>query len=50
MIAALFERKVIALPCGEDTVRFRLPLNFSMEEADELLSRVESCVPLTTRI
>lgn len=50
MIAAMFERKVIALPCGEDTVRFRLPLNFSMEEADELLSRVESCVPLTTRI
>jgi len=50
MIAALFDRKVIALPCGEDSVRFRLPLNFTREEADELLSRVESCVPLGTRI
>ncbi|MDG2200704.1 MAG: aminotransferase class III-fold pyridoxal phosphate-dependent enzyme [Phycisphaerales bacterium] len=50
MIAALFDRRVIALPCGEDSVRFRLPLNFTLEEADELLSRVESCVPLVTRI
>ncbi|MDG2292701.1 MAG: aminotransferase class III-fold pyridoxal phosphate-dependent enzyme, partial [Phycisphaerales bacterium] len=49
MLAALFERNVIALPCGDDTVRFRLPLNFSMAEADELLNRVESCVPLATR-
>jgi L-lysine 6-transaminase len=49
MLAALFDRKVIALPCGEDSVRFRLPLNFSTAEADELLNRVESCVPLVTR-
>ncbi|MCH2149665.1 MAG: L-lysine 6-transaminase [Phycisphaerales bacterium] len=49
MIAAMFERNVIALPCGEDSVRFRLPLNFSMDEADELLNRVQSCVPLAMR-
>lgn len=49
MIAALFERRVIALPSGQDSVRFRLPLNLTREDADELLNRVESCVPLLTR-
>jgi len=39
----------MALPCGDESVRFRLPLNFSREEADELLDRVASCVPLATR-
>ena len=48
MLSALFDRKVMALPCGDDSVRFRLPLNFSREEADELLNRVASCVPLAT--
>lgn len=48
MLTALFDRKVMALPCGDESVRFRLPLNFSREEADELLDRVASCAPLAT--
>ena len=37
------------MPCGDQSVRFRLPLNFGMDQADELLNRVQSCVPLATR-
>jgi L-lysine 6-transaminase len=45
MLAALLEQKVLALPCGERSIRFRLPLIIGESEVDELLSRVSRCVP-----
>jgi L-lysine 6-transaminase len=39
MIESLLARKVLALPCGADSVRFRLPLIISEAEVDELLTR-----------
>ena len=42
MVRDLFEHKVIALPCGDQAMRFRLPLIMSHEEADILLNAVES--------
>ena len=42
MVAELYEHLVIALPCGTDSVRFRLPLNVTTEEVDELLSRTST--------
>ena len=45
MLGALMDKKVMALPCGDDSVRFRLPLIINEQEVDELLSRVEACVP-----
>ena len=44
VLAGLFERKAIALPCGEDSLRFRLPLIMTTDEADELLTRFEASV------
>ncbi len=44
MLKALFDRKVLALPSGTDSVRFRLPLIISAPEVDELLERVSACV------
>ena len=39
ILKSFFNCSVIALPCGTRSVRFRLPLIMTMEEADELLSR-----------
>ncbi len=39
MLAALTGQKVLALPCGTRSVRFRLPLILEHADADELLSR-----------
>jgi L-lysine 6-transaminase len=44
MLKALFDRKVMALPSGADSVRFRLPLIMTAPEVDELLARVSACV------
>ncbi|MCH2138137.1 MAG: aminotransferase class III-fold pyridoxal phosphate-dependent enzyme [Phycisphaerales bacterium] len=44
VLSELFNRKVIALPCGDDSVRFRLPLTMTTDEADELLNRFEASV------
>jgi len=38
-VKGLCDRKVLALPCGEDSVRFRLPLVIEDADVDELLSR-----------
>jgi 4-aminobutyrate aminotransferase-like enzyme len=35
---------VIALPCGTQSVRFRLPLIMTIEEAGELLTRVKDAI------
>ncbi len=48
MLTALMDKRVMALPCGTKSVRFRLPLVFTEAEVDELLSRVEACVPAGT--
>ncbi len=45
MLNSLMDKKVMALPCGDDSVRFRLPLVINESEVDELLSRVAACVP-----
>ena len=44
MIKSLKDSFVIALPCGERSVRFRLPLIMTVEEADELLGRTRDAV------
>ncbi|MCZ6836952.1 MAG: L-lysine 6-transaminase [Planctomycetota bacterium] len=45
MIKAMMDKKALVLPCGDTSVRFRLPLIVGEKEVDELLSRVEACVP-----
>lgn len=40
-IAALFEAKMITLPCGQSSMRFRTPLNLQSDDADEILNRTE---------
>lgn len=49
MLKALFDRQVLALPCGPASVRFRLPLIISADEVSELLSRVAACAPAGAR-
>ena len=44
VLQGLFERKAIALPCGETSLRFRLPMVMTTTEADELLDRFEAAV------
>ncbi len=43
MLTGLYEKRVLALSCGPDSVRFRLPLVISSAEADMLLERVAEC-------
>ncbi len=43
MVSALFEKKVLALPCGSCSVRFRLPLILNEAEAGDLLTRFAQC-------
>jgi len=44
MLNALMDNGVIALPCGTRSVRFRLPLIMTMEEAGILLERTREAV------
>ena len=44
MLQALVKEKVIALPCGTRSVRFRLPLVMTMDDANELLNRTNDAV------
>ena len=44
VLKGLFERKTIALSCGVDSLRFRLPMIMTTSEADELLDRFEASV------
>ncbi len=44
MLDAMFENHLMALPCGSDSVRFRLPLTFSVDEVDTLLKLVDQSV------
>ena len=45
MIRSLFAHKVLALPCGIRSMRFRLPLTMTAEEAGILLERTAAAVP-----
>lgn len=45
MLQSLYGQKVLALPTGELSVRFRLPLNINESEVDELLSRTAAAIP-----
>ena len=40
-LAALFEARLMALPCGKRSMRFRTPLNLEEADADEVLNRTE---------
>ena len=42
MLHSLFKEKMLALPCGKKSVRFRLPLVMTMEDASELLNRTRN--------
>jgi L-lysine 6-transaminase len=42
MLGRMFDNELMALPCGPDSIRFRLPYVISAEEIDEVLNRVES--------
>lgn len=44
MLSSLMDSYVIALPCGTKSVRFRLPLIMTIEEAGELLTRVREAI------
>lgn len=44
MLNALMDESVIALPCGTSSVRFRLPLIMTINDADELLNRTRDAV------
>ena len=44
MLKSLMDAFVIALPCGTQSIRFRLPLIMTIEEAGELLNRVKSAI------
>ena len=45
MVRSLYEHKVLALPCGTRSMRFRLPLTMTAEEAGILLERTAAAVP-----
>ena len=50
MLGALMETGVIALPCGTQSVRFRLSLVMTIEDADELLNRTSTAVQALTAV
>jgi L-lysine 6-transaminase len=50
MLASLMETSVIALSCGTRSVRFRLPLIMTIEDADELLNRTRMAVSTLTSV
>ncbi|MCP3903715.1 MAG: L-lysine 6-transaminase [Planctomycetes bacterium] len=45
MLEALYDKRVLALPSGDTSIRFRLPLVINADEVDELLTRLTTCIP-----
>ncbi|MDP6540577.1 MAG: L-lysine 6-transaminase [Planctomycetota bacterium] len=45
VLSDLRQRRLLALPCGEATIRFRMPLVVSEDEVRLALERVAACVP-----
>jgi L-lysine 6-transaminase len=48
MLDAFMDAGVIALPCGTRSVRFRLPLVMTTQDADELLHRTQTAITAMT--
>jgi len=48
MLQSMMKEKLLALPCGKKSVRFRLPLIMTMEDASELLNRTRSAAKSMT--
>ncbi len=44
ILKSMWDVGVIALPCGVQSVRFRLPLIMTIDDADELLNRTQTAV------
>jgi len=49
MLAQLREKRLLALPCGERAVRFRLPLNVGAGEIQLGLEKIAACTPARVR-
>lgn len=47
LVKRLGEQKLLALPCGPDSIRFRMPLTISAAEVQLILERVDSAVSTT---
>jgi 4-aminobutyrate aminotransferase-like enzyme len=45
----MFDNELIALPCGPNSIRFRLPFVIQPEEIDEILNRTEASLRPPTR-
>ncbi|MDP6693161.1 MAG: aminotransferase class III-fold pyridoxal phosphate-dependent enzyme, partial [Phycisphaerales bacterium] len=48
MLQSLIKEQVLALPCGKRSVRFRLPLIMTLQDANELLNRTLNAVKSMT--
>jgi L-lysine 6-transaminase len=44
LVSRMADQKLIALPCGPDSIRFRMPLSVSANEVQMILERVEAAV------
>jgi len=49
MLGRLGEQKVLALGCGDCSIRFRLPLMIEQGEVDEILRRVGAALPASVQ-
>jgi L-lysine 6-transaminase len=49
MLKALYAKRVLALPSGRASIRFRLPLTISAAEVDELCARTAASAPAVAR-
>ncbi|MCH7790818.1 MAG: L-lysine 6-transaminase, partial [Planctomycetes bacterium] len=49
LIKGMFALKLIVLPCGQRSVRFRLPFVMTDAEADEALARAAQSIGSTHR-
>jgi len=47
LLGALREKRMLALPCGERSVRFRLPFVVTESEVDRALETLAACLPAT---
>ncbi|MBL8862039.1 MAG: L-lysine 6-transaminase [Planctomycetes bacterium] len=45
LLAALREKRFLALACGERSIRFRMPLNVTAREIEIALERLAACLP-----
>jgi len=43
-VTALFDRKTMVLPCGQRSMRYRMPMTMTFEEVDELLNRTADAI------